>query len=112
MFTRGIVMKTIDFFYAAQKTNRLTDAQMARALEITTAAIAQAKKREHLSAYNAAKCAEMAGLDAAEAIAAAAIEAEHEPAKREYLQKLMKSSYNSALVGSLAQLVEQRTLNP
>lgn len=78
-------MKTIDYFYAAKKLNNFSDADMARALSITTAAVAKAKQREHLSAYNAMRCAEMAGLDIAEAIKAAAIEAEHEEEKRNYM---------------------------
>lgn len=45
-------MKTIDFYYAARGESK--DADMARVLGITTSAIAQAKKREHLSAYHAA----------------------------------------------------------
>lgn len=83
-------MKTIDFFYQAQKRNKLRDADMARALGITTASVANAKKREHLSAFNAAKCAEMAGLNPKEAIVAAAVEAEHEPEKRAYLLKILE----------------------
>ncbi len=103
-------MKTIDFYYAARGSNR--DADMARMLGITTAAIANAKKREHLSAYHAAKCAQLAGLSVEEAILASAMEAEHEPEKRKELALMLNPSYNSPPVGALAQLVEQRTLNP
>ncbi len=103
-------MKTIDFYYAARGNDR--DSDMARWLGVTTASIANAKKREHLSAYHAAKCAAKAGLSIEEAILAAAIEAEHEPEKRKELAKMLTNEYNSPPVGALAQLVEQRTLNP
>ena len=103
-------MKTIDFYYAAQKANSMKDADMARALEITSSAIAQAKKREHLSAYHAARCAEMAGLDPEEAMKAAAIEAEHEPEKRNYLLRILTKGYN-ARRADVAQSVEQLIRN-
>ncbi len=107
-------MKTIDFYYAARGKSK--DADMARALGITTAAIAQAKKREHLSAYHAAKCAAIAGLSVEKAMIAAAIEAEHDEKKQKELADMLSSSYNPSPLesqrGALAQLVEQRTLNP
>jgi hypothetical protein len=85
-------MRTIDFYNAAKGTNR--DADMARILGITTATIAQAKKSNHFSAYIAARCAELAGLDVQEAITAAAIEAEHQPEKREYMLSVLDAMKN------------------
>ena len=106
-------MNTIDFYYAARGNDR--DSDMARWLGVTTAAIANAKKRGHLSAYHAAKCAVKAGLSVEQAMIAAAIEAEHDEEKKKELAEMLTPSYNASSLkqrGALAQLVEQRTLNP
>lgn len=92
-------MRSIDYYNEAKKTNSLNDADMARLLGVTTAAIAHAKKANHFSVYIAVRCAEIAGLSEKDAAAIAGAEAEHVPAKRDYLlRKLVGMAASVAFV--------------
>jgi hypothetical protein len=103
--------RSIDFLNRALETYKGTAiAKLVGAKSSGT--VGNWKERGHLSPYYAAKVAELIGEDPAEAAAIAGAESEPDSEKRAYLLNLANERYNSARVGSLAQLVEQRTLNP
>lgn len=70
------------------------DSAMAKILEVSPAAISQWKQTEHLSAYYAARCAEIAGTDIIEALALSAAESEKEDFKRRYLEVKLKDAHH------------------
>ena|SRR5450830_1446176 len=107
------MMKAIDFYNAARGSN--SHYRMAQVLGVSEQAIGKWVKGGAIKAYYVIKCAKMAGLDVREAALTATFELEHDEDKKKELADMLTPSYNTSSLktrGALAQLVEQRTLNP